>query len=511
MLAIRNSKALIMSLSPLLTLMILFYSSTANAAIASCYESNVQAYFYSLVTPVEGIASARFTVPISLNSDKSESRLFGEPYQLERKILWNYNIRKERYEQALIDAACLSKYGPAKLLAIQKAFLNAAPPAVKNSKLYKLLSTYLDNLLSSGLTLNSSLSELKNNISLPYNLQDIYEFLQQLTSLPLSDNPPSEILPFFENTPFSVYGDPKGWYQIRTWLDKSRVIDVADKILKAKDALDIFVTSQDILITAFIAPILANSDALERMGRIESAVKTQNQNLWNDPAFQEALNSAKGFLQESITEQIISTWLDEIINNAGVLISSTKTLADVQFSNHVIALINNQLISHGFSAMTPTAAGYLWLGIAALYQEFLIVLGINQQMENAELSVVSSTLAKELCNYTDSDCNLRIPAMYSYFTSADYMVAAYTWDFCWFCSDTAETWEDARNYFRQKLDYEWENRCAQINVRRNGMPWISMLLLDKNRDEERQTVPPAPTGVSATDGTYAGGVRVSWK
>ena len=499
MLIIRNSRFLKMVISSLLILLLLNYNSIANAATAKCYESNVQTYFFSLLVPVEGTTTGLFTVPKSLNSDTSEDRLFGKPYPWERNNLWNLETRKDRFEQALIEIACLSKYGPAQLLAIQKAFLDSAPSAIKNTKLYHLLSYYLNGLLSSGLTVNSKLPELKNKITIPYQLEEIYEFLQQLTELPLSDSPPSKVLPFFENTPFSVYSDPNAWYKIRVWLDNSHVIDVADKIIKTKAALDVFITSQDIIITAFLAPILANSDALKRIEQIESAVKTQDANLWNDPAFKEAIMSAKNFLNESLTKQFISTWFDEIKNNAADLISSTKTLAEVQFSNHVISLINNQLVSHGFSALTPTAAGYLWLGIAALYQEFLIILGINQQMENAELSVVSSTIAKQLCNYTESDCMLRIPAMYGYFSSADYMVAAYDWSFCWGCSDTVEIWKEAKADFIQKLDYEWEYRCDRINQRMKSMPWISLLLLDDQNNAVNDLIAYYPFNGNAHD------------
>ena len=125
----------------------------------------------------------------------------------------------------------------------------------------------------------------------------------------------------------------------RQWL--TPFCDAAELIGKAAAVLKIYSTSQDIIISSFMAPLLANLYAIERLDRIEHAIQEQNANLWNDSAFQDALANSKNFLNESKSKQFLSILLDELtdIDNAVDLINGAKTLAGVQFSKHVIGLI----------------------------------------------------------------------------------------------------------------------------------------------------------------------------
>jgi len=488
--------------------LIFAHSSVAKVDMPKCYDSNVQSHYYGLLVPVEGIASAFFTVPLSIKSDEAQDRLFGKPFVWERKNLWNKEIRIERYEQALIEIACLSRYGPSKLLAIRIGFLENAPLEVKKTKLYRFLDSYLKQLVEKNLTIDSNLSDLSEKIEPIFNLAEIMEFIGQLEEILTYtyDNPPNKVLSFFQGTPFNVYSDPSRWSVIRKWL--TPFCDAAELIGKAAAVLRIYSTSQDIIISSFMAPLLANLYAIERLDRIEHAIQEQNANLWNDSAFQDALANSKNFLNESKSKQFLSTLLDELTDpsNAVDLINGAKTLAGVQFSKHVIGLINQQLTSHGLTALTHSAAGMWAIGLAALYQEFLLILEINQQLENAEMAVASSTIAKQLCNDTGDYCGLRVPAMYGYFASTEYMIDAYDWSFCWGCSDTVELWEDAKSYFKDALDHEWIKRCDKFRPIINPLPWITLLLLKERGDI---TSPTSPTGL-VVNAVSAGQINLSW-
>ncbi len=420
-------------------------SQAIHADTSKCYDSYVLNHFYSLTCPVEG-TTGMFTVPGSINSDKAQVRLFGEPLPWERDNLWVQSMRKERYEEALMEIVCLSNYGPAQIKEIQRVFLDRAPAPIRDSELYDILTLWF----SSPLTGHSTLSELQSLGVDSSKISFVLSTLEDLNNLYIQGATPQQV-DIFQGTSFAVYQSPQVWAKIEDWIGP---LAEAASIINAAQGLSTDV--RDIVTTTFLVSLMANDAALERLQLIHNNI--QSSSLWNDPAFQNAYYAVKDFLETSKTSQVIQELFDNILDHLPELTSNSLTLAGVSVGKIAI----QKIISASAVKLSFRAAGMWSIGLIALDMEFQLILGIVRQLENCELSVACSTIAYNLCLCTQYSCELRVMAMYAYWVCAGYVIEAFDWEplpFWKFGDDTVELWTESQSYFRSLLDYEYNYQC----------------------------------------------------
>ena len=402
--------------------LVLFVSLLVTNAFAQmplCSDPTVSANFYGLGTQVEKARTA-FMVPSAFQTTDIESRLFGQPGWWERANLWNLGRRQERYESVLMDLTLLSNYDPAKMRAIQQRFLQQAPEIVKKSILY----TLLDDYLTKSVNINQKVSDIEKGYQPVEDVKTVIEGLKKIAELTIPSSDPSqlpmELKKFFPQEYWTLVVNPSQWNAARQWLNTfstgAQIASIVGSSLKLGSA------EVNIISTVLFNQILVNEGARERIKEIDLALSS-DPSLSRDPALVTAIGNIKIFLDEGSSQQMLETLFQSIKDNEDGLISGSTSLALTLCTPQVLNEI--ETLAMGAGATTANAAvisGSWCLGLFFLEQEFLIVLGITEQLEDSELAVCYSTIASSLCSQAFSSKSLRIPAMYGYVESASHVI-----------------------------------------------------------------------------------------
>ena len=423
----------------------------------SCSNTAVLQEFVSSNIEVEG-ANVSFMIPITLYMDEEiEDALFDEPvwWLNERDNLWTLSVRQERYETILLNFSCLSDHQPEQIRVFQQEFLDNAPPAIKNSMIYDLLSEFIGQ----DINLDNNYNEIENLYTPTTDVSEIIEVIDQIINLSPEDIPEENLIEFFNNSPYHVYaGSDQVWNSIRNWLGP--IGDAAHYFNTIGDIGEVSETFYNIITTTFLRQMMANDAAIMRFSMIKQAI--QNRNIWYDPAMQNAIYNVESFLNMSNTEQTIEILIDLLLDNVTDIYEGVKTIAEALGGPTPINILHNLVPS-----ISTTALGYWSIGLFALEQEFLLIFEIAEHFSNTELSVISATVAQNLCAQSYYDCDLRFISMYGYSESISFIIESVDWDPIPFW-DIISNWDEFVEYYQEVqtgfngfLDLEYVISCDQ--------------------------------------------------
>ena len=422
---------------------------------ALCFGTWSSNFFTAFGTDVEVSGGQEegldFVVPTALTSGINLDRLFGKPLSFERDNLWKREVRKKRYETILLNVTTLADHRPQETRAFHQLYLETAPDAVKETQFFAAMQAYLQL----GVNLDSRTSDLLSTFR---PLVEGEELVNQLANLPIVAPAPGA-LKLLEGVPAELY-TPDRWPAIRAWLNSAH--NVAEVIQAAGAISGIRQDLRDIATTTLIGVALANDAALARFLELKKAFAEEDR-IWGDPAFREAIISVEGFLRASSTTQGFHILWRELKDNAFDLLSNSLTLAKVFAGKAALSGLSSLAASKGV-IISLHAAGYWAIGLYALEKEFLLILEISEQVEQSELSVVAATVGAALCSQTSNSCNLRIPSVYSFLQSARYMVQVWSildWSPIDPYIEDREIWESLQTELETDLDLERANQSCQ--------------------------------------------------
>ncbi len=392
-----------------------------------------------------------FTIPLSLSDEAIYSRLFSQAYS---DSLWSYSERKEHYQTVLISIATLADYTPDQRKAIYNRFLDNAPLLVKKTNFYGLIKEYI----AKDPDLSKTFSKVKGLASTTY---DVYDVIKKVIPFAEAYNINEfKQLEIFQGTDIAAY-DTTTWQNTHNWF---KTIGICAKLLdRAIVASKLSKDGTQIISESVLMKTLANDIALQRLLLIESTLS--NSVLMNDPAFKDALNSAKIVITNLQTESVMQIILDKFLDKLGDIVADIAPIIQEWVRDEILKSLQTLTGVHSITTLSIAQVGTT-TSIALLTKEFLLIYNIYKQEKNCMLSIVSSSVANELCRIAVNNCQMRVPAMYSYVISSKYLIDAFDWEPIWFWNpgqSTVDNWTINKQQFLSDLAIEVQNQCDSIN------------------------------------------------
>jgi PKD repeat protein len=421
----------------LIAIAIFLSAKQAHAQYNPCNDSGISDYYYSANIGVD-TGSYTFEIPAWYPIDSSAiNRLFGNGY-LSRDNLYDQQVRRERYSDALTNISQFSDAFKENLNDITIEYLDSKPDYFKDSMLGDLLLNYL----KANVNVADKLGEISTYYTPTEDVHFIYDVYKKLERNSWAiDRNDEELKRFFNGTIPDIDVFRFG-----------KFANVFKAYESAGSFLDLFDTSNKILFNTILTMALVSDAALERFSELKSILLESD--IYADPAMSSAISDVEDWYGMAGDEQFFSILFEEISLNIYELLNNSLSIFNVSISD---AIFKKYILFASQKGLVISKALVLntTIGLVLFKITVDIILAINEQYVATEASIASSTIAKYLC---DSDFNIcKVPEItsYSYYLSSNRLLFSMEqvgWDF----------WNnEAENQIRQFNEYN-KNRVVEV-------------------------------------------------
>ncbi|MBN1925615.1 MAG: T9SS type A sorting domain-containing protein [Prolixibacteraceae bacterium] len=329
----------------------------------------------------------QFFYNICFDNDAATDRFFENQA---RKNLYDSKNRKEIYETIIMQIATMANFDEEEVIIAYIEYLNTAFEDIDEPELKRYLSNYF-NVYNPLDNINDFMSKTP--------ILNTYETIEGINTVQESINT----------------------YSGATGMAKDLVHglgQVTEIVTLVKTTFNLSRQLQEYTLAALIRKTLQNEFAHSRYLLIKEALMAEAP---PDPALYSALEALDTYFENASSFETNQLFVEEIRDHADDIVN---TLVPV-FSLITNKVFLSKLVSIASHGATPInlVAGMITFNIIATAKVIQLILEINAQYDNAEYSIISSTVYDWIINYYNHTgrCAYKLPGYYAAYLSLIYI------------------------------------------------------------------------------------------